>query len=107
MKVYRGPKSKPFYDDTHELVSTITSKQLEAGVKSGALIRFNVTKDGPERQSVCTARFEDADLMPMINGLVAHLAGQQTKLAEVRAVVSGKNLSDETKIEKITAILRN
>ena len=105
MKVYRGPKSKPLYDDSHELVSTISPAQLEKGVKSGAWIQFNITKDGFERQAICTAKFDEADLVPMVNGLVSRLATQQGELAEVKKLLQLKSLTDEQKVARIKAAL--
>jgi hypothetical protein len=105
MKVYRGPSSKPFYDDTHEFVSRVHPQQLEEGIRSKALIRFNITKDGYKRQAVCTAQFEDADIVPMIDGLVFRLKLGQEILAKVREIMASKDLSDSQKIEAIDEAL--
>ena len=101
MRVYRGPSSKPFIDDTHELVSRVTPEQLEEGIRSKALIRFNVTKEGLERQSVCTAQFEDGDIIPMISGLLARLNANQNCIKKIQSIMNKKNLSDEEKLLNI------
>jgi hypothetical protein len=101
MRVYRGPSSKPFIDDTHELVSRVPAEQLEEGIRSKALIRFNITKEGYERQAVCTAQFEDGDIIPMISGLLARLNANQNCIKKIQATMNSKSLSDEEKLLSI------
>lgn len=105
MKVYRGPSSKPFYDETHEFVSRVPPDQLEEGIRSKALIRFNITKDGYERQAVCTAQFEDDDVIPMIGGLLARLKLNQECLGKIRAAMDSNKLSETEKLLNIRAAL--
>lgn len=69
MKVYRGPETKPWEDKSHELVAEIKPEELEASIKSDGFIRFNISKSGIERQSVGTARFDKADLIPNDSGV--------------------------------------
>jgi hypothetical protein len=101
MKVYRGPSSKPFTDDTHELVSRVPPEQLEEGIRSKALIRFNITKEGNERQAVCTAQFEDGDIIPMISGLLARLNANQDCIKQIQATMKVKSLSAQDKLLRI------
>jgi hypothetical protein len=105
MKVYRGPSSKPFYDDTHEFVSRVKPEELQEGIRSKALIRFNITKEGYERQAVCTTQFEDADIVPMIDGLVFRLKMGQEALAKIRDAMENKELSDSQKLAAVNAAL--
>lgn len=105
MKVFRGPSSKHFHDDAHEFVSRITPEQLEKGIQSSATIRFNITKDGLERQAVCTAQFEDADLVPMMSGLLGRLGKQQKCLADISAVMNDDTVAPELKLRKIAGFL--
>lgn len=105
MKVYRGPSSKPFYDDTHEFVSRVPPEQLEEGIRSKALIRFNITKDGYERQAVCTTQFEDADIIPMIDGLVFRLKLGQEALAKMREAMDNKDFSESQKLAAVKSAL--
>jgi len=107
MKVYRGPSSKPFYDKAHESVSHITADQLEDGIKSNSLIQFNITKDGPERQAVCTVRFEESDIVPMVRGLLVRLQNGQECLAEIKNTLNDKELSEKAKIAAIKKALRS
>ena len=105
MKIYRGPISKPFYDLSHEFVSRVSAEQLEDGMKSGALITFNITKDGTERHSVCTAKFEDDDLIPMIGGLLSRLKASQDCLARIRIAVNDAALNDKDRLIELKAAL--
>ncbi len=105
MKIYRGPKTKPFIDDTHELVAKVSPEELEKGVREKARMAFNISKDGVYREAVCTAIFEDSDLVPVANGLLARLALQQTTITKIQKIVSDKNTSDDEKIQKITTAL--
>ncbi len=105
MKIFRGPSSKSYYDDSHEFVSRITPDQLEEGIRSSALIRFNISKNAVERQAVCTAQFEGDDIIPVINGLLARLTVNQDCLAKINGIVSDKSLSATEKLVLIQAAL--
>jgi hypothetical protein len=107
VRIFRGPSSKPFWDDTHELVSRVKPAELEKGVRDKALIKFNITKDGYERQAVCTAQFEEDDLVPMINGLVARLSGQQGTIKEIKKIIANKTTTDAQKLLKIGDAIEN
>jgi hypothetical protein len=106
VKVYRGPSSKPFRDDSHEFVSQVSSEQLEEGISSKALIKFNITKEANERQAICTAVFEDADFIPMISGLLSRLKLNQEAIAKIRSAVDDKDVNDTQKIRAIQAALK-
>lgn len=105
MKIYRGPKTKPFVDDTHELVAKVSPEELEKGVREKARMTFNISKDGVLREAVCTAIFEDSDLVPVANGLLARLALQQTCIAKVQKIVGDKATTNDEKIQKISTAL--
>ena len=105
MKVYRGPSSKPFSDESHEFVSRVKPEQLEKGISSKARIRFNVTKRLYERQAVCTAQFEEADLIPMISGLLSRLTSQQEGLGKIKEIMGDKSTNNDQKIAAIQAAL--
>ena len=105
MKVYRGPSSKSFHDDSHELVSRVSASALEEGIRSNALIRFNVTKDGYERQAVCTAQFEDTDVIPMISGLLSRLNTQQTRLATIKEIMMDEKTTTDQKLAAVKVAL--
>lgn len=105
MKVYRGPKSKPFWDSSHEFVSRVASKDLESGIRDGKFIKFNITKEGYERQAVCTAKFEKEDLIPMMGGLLSHLSEQQKCLSDIISVVKNPALSRKEKMKNIEELI--
>lgn len=100
MKVYRGPDSKPFIDDAHKFVSRVSPSQLRKGIEDNALIRFRVTKNATERHAVCTARFEDDDIIPMIAGLLSRLEARQSCLGKIKGVMN----EDIGAAEKLKAI---
>lgn len=104
MKVFRGPAKKDLDDDSHVLVATIDPGALEEGVKSHAWLRFNIAKSKNDRQAVCTARFDEDDIVPMIRGLLARLTAQQELLADIsKCLKSGK---PEDQVPAIKAALR-
>lgn len=102
MRVYRGPSTKPFWDSTHELVSSVSPEKIESSIRDGSIITFNISKDAAsERQAVCTAHFESEDFVPMINGLMAKLKSQQTAFLEIKSVMKNKELGASEKLQKI------
>jgi len=101
MKVYRGPISKPCDDDTHEFVSRIEAEDLAKAVGSRMPLRFNITKNGYDRQSVCTIYFEEADLIPMVEGLLERLRSALQTVNEIREIA---NSDDQTDTEKLLNI---
>ncbi len=105
MKVFRGPSQKSFYDESHEQVASVSASALEAGIRSKAHITFNITKDGKQREAVCTAVFEDKDLVPVANGLLARLAMQQECLALIKTAINS-DASDDDKLTTIGQALK-
>jgi regulator of PEP synthase PpsR (kinase-PPPase family) len=105
MNVYRGPESKPFWDDSHEFVSQIKPEELKEGIESDALIQFNISKNATERQAVCTARFEDEDMIPMISGLLSRLNKEQKRLTRIKEIMNDTTTNYDQKINAIRATL--
>jgi hypothetical protein len=105
MKIYRGPKGKPFTDESHQFVSSVKPKDLEAGIRAKASIEFNVTKDGWQREAVCTAFFEEADVIPMATGLIARLTVQQECLAKIKKLMADTATTDTQKVSAIQTAL--
>ena len=105
MKIYRGPSTKPFEDDTHELVSEISPEDLENSIAKDSYIRFNITKEINERQAVCTARFDSKDIVPMVNGVMSKLELQQTALSKIKKIMTKSAFSDKKKIEEIQKVI--
>lgn len=105
MKVYRGPISKPFLDSSHEFVAQVSPEKLVEGITSDALIQFNITKEANERQAICTAQFEEHDLIPMISGLLTRLTTQIELLTKIKAIIANHSMDDDDKIEAIRNLL--
>lgn len=101
MKVYRGPSSKQFHNESHELVAEIPPTKLEEWVRTSALFQFNISKESNQRQAVCTAKFEEADMIPMIQGLLARLSAQQLSIAKIRDIVSHGTMDSDEKVREI------
>ena len=106
MKIYRGPASTSIYDDTHKFVSRIRPEQLQEGVRSNSYIRFNISKDGVWRQAVCTAVFEEEDLLPMASALLDRLQASQNALSEIKRLCNADDIDDPGKVRAIESILR-
>lgn len=101
MKIYRGPRTQNFCEDSHELVSCIEPNDLKDGIIEKSHIKFNITKNAVERQSICTAIFEESDMIPMLDGLICKLKLGQEILIEIKSITSNKELSAEEKIASI------
>lgn len=101
MKVYRGPQSKPFWDDSHEFVSQVKPEELEKGISEKAYITFNISKDYVERQSICTTQFEDEDIVPMIRGLLSRLSLQQSAIVSIKKILKDTVMDSAAKLTNI------
>ena len=102
MRVFRGPSTKPHWDVSHEYVSKITPEKLESSIKSDSYIRFNISKDSHERQSVCTVRFDEEDIVPMINGLMSRLISQ---LSRIREIMEDDEVGETDTLSEIESII--
>jgi len=98
VKIFRGPSSKTFDDASHEEVSKIKSKDLQESIINKTSIQFNVTKNKNERQAICTAFFEDEDLIPLLEGVISRLKSQHQKIINVKKVLENTELSNDQKI---------
>jgi hypothetical protein len=90
MKVYRGPDSKPYSDDTHEHVSTVSGQVLHKGLAMRAPIKVNISKDARERQAVCHLLFEEEDFVPLIEALLVRMKDHQKTLRQMRTAIQSK-----------------
>jgi hypothetical protein len=107
MNIYRGPESLPFYDERHEFVASVNPEKLEASIRDGSYIRFNISKEATERKAVCTARFDSEDIVPMISGLLSRLQAQQATLLEIKKLMKDSVKSPNEKIEKIQKLIKD
>lgn len=93
MKIYRGPKTKRFDDDSHILVD---EKQLGVSGtwEKDKNIIFNITKDGTEREAVGTIRFSEEDIEKLYFSLIQSRLNAYTKFCEMKAgLESIKNIA--------------
>ena len=99
MKVYRGPNSKDFQDDTHQLVS---SNELSEGMRpwSGHYwTEANVTKEiDPRRQSVAHVGLSEADVLALHRALIEEKLRQFDELQAENGRFRKKTMKLETKI---------
>ena len=106
MKVYRGPKSKPFSDATHVDVAHIKPEELESAIGIGTKLEFTIDKDAIEKSSICTAFFEDDDIVPIIRGVLIRLLDQQRQLRKIKEIVDDKSIHHAKKISDIQTALK-
>lgn len=97
MKVYRGPKTKDFSDDSHEKVDEQEIKELQPWTDEIRL-QVNATKDAQdkERQSVVTLVFKESDIDCLYESLLVGrskkskaLASANSQIRELKAALDG------------------
>jgi hypothetical protein len=71
--VYRGPSSKDFLDESHELVASVDLSSDMEPWTSSKTVRVNVSKDAHQRFSVVTIIINDTDILALNQGLVKGL----------------------------------
>ena len=76
MKIFRGPVSRDFPDDSYELVDTHDfSKEKNAWVKNKNIL-LNISKEANERQSAAQLILEEDDILALHQGLILGLREQ-------------------------------
>lgn len=105
MRIYRGPSSKPFYDESNELVAIISPDEIEKCISNSRFIEFNVTKDGAQRQSNCQLVIEDEDVIPMIRALTSRLRNYRPILRKIDDIVEDESQSNDVKLTAIQSII--
>ena len=73
MKLYRGPASKDFDDETHQLVATHQFPTDRKAWANRTAVRLNASKEAIERQSVAHVVLEQEDVLALHEGLMAGL----------------------------------
>jgi len=102
MKIYRGPKSKDFGDNSHELVDT---KDLSSDTERwtvSKIVETNITKDGIERQAVTNIVLEEGDVVALYQGLIK---GWQEKIGTFDALTK-EALEQKQALNQIYRIVR-
>ncbi|HDR9202080.1 TPA: hypothetical protein QDB48_003412 [Burkholderia vietnamiensis] len=106
MKVYRGPSSKDFSDDTHQLVS---SNELSKEMKpwSGQyMTSANLTKEvAPERQSIAHIGLRESDVLALYRALIDEKLRLFDALQHENTSLKMKTLRLEKKITELKVIV--
>lgn len=105
MKIYRGPKSKHYTDECYEQVAEVKGTVLRDSVGRNLPFEFNVTKEGKQRQAVCSAHFETEDVAEMVGGLVIRLKAYENTMSKLKTTLSNRELSSEQKIYEMKKYL--
>lgn len=79
MRVYRGPSSKEFNDDSHEKVDDQDLTCFDRKWTGTLRFRVNVTKDISERQAVAHVELNDSEILSLHKGLVDGLYEKSKK----------------------------
>jgi hypothetical protein len=82
MKVYRGPKSTEFGDDTHKLVDEPDIKKSLRLWHDEVLIRADVSKEAQDRFSVAHVSLDASDVLALHSALTAGLAARSANLTK-------------------------
>ena len=106
MHIFRGPKEINFSDKRHELVDTVSSETLKESIAANKPFEFNISKkDAFDRKSICTAIFEDDDIVPIVNGVISKLKIGEEKLKRIHSIVYHSDFEDNQKIALIKEVL--
>ena len=118
MKIYRGPSSKEFSDDLHELVDTKDLGGIAPWVGSFCF-PVNITKDPSERQAVAHLDIQEADVLNLYQAMIKgweqrvqthdlldrEVRALREALSQIRISASvGKSTSDSEMFTEIMAI---
>ena len=90
MKIYRGPSSKPFTDESHELVSTTDLAKVTKLWHDSIVFQANITKEPIERQSLAHVVLNSADVLTLHSTLLTGLLARSANLEKL-----------ERKVEKV------
>lgn len=120
MKIYRGPSSKDFNDDTHQLVE---SRDLSETIQPWTvqyIFRANLTKETfAERHSEAHVMLSEQDVVAMYQALISEklkkfdeLEAENIKLKTKSNFLEAKiiqsrlvlAMSDKSDVEKITSV---
>lgn len=109
MKIFRGPISRDFPDDSYELVDTHDfSKEESAWVKNKTIL-LNISKEANERQSAAQLILEENDILALHHGLILGLREQTMQCEKIKKQISilTKALSDISMIASLANLKNN
>lgn len=101
MRICRGPKSKCLIDDSYEHVADVSGKDLKNSVRLNSFVEFNITKNGSERRSVCTAHFELEDIVDMVSGLALRIKTHDKLMDRIQQTLKDQQMTCDEKVEAI------
>ena len=88
MRIFRGPSSVPFPDESHELVSTPDLSTMGTFLNGTIVLCANVTKDPNERQALAHIELSATDIVALQNKLLAELMARSRELDNLRSRVA-------------------
>ncbi len=104
MRVFRGPAQKDFQDKSHEKVATVGATELRNAIEKNSYFTFNITKaEDCERQSVCSADFDDTDICFIMVAASKKLRIYSNAIKTIDKILKIEATS-EKKIQKIKKI---
>lgn len=85
MKIFRGPSSKAFSDDSHELVATTDIGAATQIWHDAVLLRANITKEMNERQAVAHIQLDASDVLSLHSKLLTGLLSRSANFDKTEA----------------------
>jgi hypothetical protein len=73
MKIYRGPSTKPFYDESHQLVAEISVLNDNEPWTGTKILKANVSKEAVERQAVVNIAVDEKEILHLHKVLLESL----------------------------------
>jgi hypothetical protein len=83
MKIYRGPSSKPFSDESHELVYTTDLAKVTKLWHDSVVFQANITKEPVERQSLAHVVLNSEDVLTLHSTLITGLLARSANLEKM------------------------
>jgi len=90
MHIARGPAKNDTYDEKKQGVDYVSPAALKKSIDSNGSFRFNITKEGYERQAVCTAQFSNLDLVEITKATANRLQFLQGAVDLIEKVNNSK-----------------
>ena len=82
---------KSLADDTHKYVSSVSSAEINKAISKNKFISFNITKEGLDRVSVCSAKFDDSDISAMLQASAIKFKQYSAAIKIIEKVLNTKD----------------
>ena len=86
MKIYRGPRTKDFSDDSHELVDTKNLAEISPWHAS-IRVAVNLSKEPLDRQAIGHIEFEPEDVLSLLATLIEGLRQRSAELDQAQELL--------------------